>query len=319
MSQEKDKSIENLRFFCLISIILAHSFVQLNTIDSNISVLIKNFLTVYSLIGVPGFFLISGYLFVGKKYSLNDFFTKKIKNIIMPWIFCGLLIYFITNFPSYNFKKGFLFVIGYNSYLYYLTNLIFFFILFFVVKDNLILLLLSIILNIISLYFFQKGYQYVLSESLNPFNFIGYFAVGGILKKFNILNKIKLTSLLWKFVIILFGLIFFVIGYVTKMTSYYSIYSFAFSILIVLGLYTFSSFIKFNFFGKIGNNSFSIYLLHMPVVSFFKKIITRLNSSMYILIPFFVIFLFFLFFELLDKIENKIPFLKKIKILIGMR
>lgn len=70
--------IDNLKGFCLFMIILGH----LEYIPKEIGA----FLSPTDILYVPIFFFLSGWLFNNDKYSFSDFFIRKVKGLLVPYI-----------------------------------------------------------------------------------------------------------------------------------------------------------------------------------------------------------------------------------------
>lgn len=171
--------------FAIISVIMAHSRNSDFYFYSNITERI-------GAIGVVAFLIIAGYYFNVAKYGIKAFFKNKITTIIVPWIFTGTIVFFVSNKGDNLFFSDWInWIIGNGTYLYYLLILLLCYLLlsFFNKRGYLIIFIL---LNIISLlltsfgvfnYLFMKHLNaLVINNYLNVFNWIGYFSLGILVK-----------------------------------------------------------------------------------------------------------------------------------------
>ena len=313
-----------LKVFATISIVSAHcaSITKDTNIINNIFSFILNQI---GSIGVGVFFLISGYLFYKSKYSFNLFFKKKIKNIIIPWIFTGTCIYLYIVL-----RKGGLgvftwvkFILGDGSYLYYLSILMAFYIIFFYTKKNKFTIYLGIVIGCISILITSLGYLIDINPYLNPFNFCIYFSVGlligmkdGLIELSQICSRYK-KYLLMLYIILLIALNIFEItsGYWGQATLIVQ----PIAILLIFALSTEKIFYKKNII-EIGKNSFAIYLLHMPVAGVVSNIFNRLNLWIITLArPFIVIFITVIFIYAYKYITKKWGISDRANFIIGTR
>lgn len=318
---ERDKSIDVMRSVLLLSIISAHSSITFAEVTGIFRFLVWQLWQFWSIVGVPGFLIISGYLYQGNQEDCRKLVIKKAKSILIPWFFCGTIIFFISQFGGYSVSRYLAFLVGNGSYLYYMSIICLCFIIFYWWFDKIFFLLLCIFINLGSLFLFQENiYTLPFSNSLNIFNWLGYFSIGLLMKKFNGIYKYKLKSKgIYQYIGILgVGLLG---GTIFGSINYFFVQSYFFAIISLIGIYG----ICLNMSGKIcdilsliGRWSFSIYLLHMPIVSMLKKIVRMSVIDFYILIPCITVLLFYIIFHssLWEKVSMKYRILA---ILIGMR
>lgn len=243
-------------------------------------------------LGVVAFLIVAGYYFNIEKYGFIPFFQNKIKTILVPWIFTGTLLYAVG--LKFDFKEWFLWIIGYKTYLYYLSVIMLCFLLagLFNKKQYLwtfvFLTVISLVLTgfgiIDDIGTKLTGAPFVLYNYLNIFNWIGFFSLG-------ILLKSKMDALL------LFAKknrIFIVLGYLTLLVlslylepnsgGYFSKLAIP---LELSGVFCLFSLATVDFFGhlpidRIAELSFGVYLIHFltfPVKRFlmFSPIMDFLN------------------------------------------
>ena len=134
-------------------------------------------------------FIVSGYYFNPQKYvTIKRFIKSKYTSIILPWFVAGtwdfLRAKIITGEPV-AILEWLKFIIGHNSYLYYLTILmICYLVYFYPIKHNKIAItaIISILITIVSQQLTAWGIfdikRIYLTNYLNIFNWVGYFSLG---------------------------------------------------------------------------------------------------------------------------------------------
>jgi len=184
-----------LKALALFSIVSAH----VGTITNNtpISIIFSLILSSIGSIGVGLFFLISGYLFSKSNKSFRIFSKTKLTTIIIPWFFCGtiLFLYVALRKGDLNLYNWFI-TITVHSHLYFLSILMVFYFAFWRIKKNMYFLLCNIVLSIISISLTGLGWVPIYPY-INPFNWSIYFILGMIIKKYNLLEKMALFCKKW--------------------------------------------------------------------------------------------------------------------------
>lgn len=260
------------RFFAIISVIMAHS--------RNVS---YDYLSIFTerigAVGVITFLIISGYYYNVEKYGRLLFFKNKIKTIVVPWVFTGTLLYLIG--LKFNFIDWFLWIIGYKTYLYYLSILLCCYFIFSFFK-SVQFLYFSVIITLVSLLLTSFGIidsfwkicfpNFIFYNYFNIFNWIGFFAIGILLKhKMELLIE-TVTS---KWLLLFCSYICFVVVSVyvePKNGGYFSSLAFfteLFGFIVILALSTRKIFHKETIF-RISELSFAIYLTQFLVFPFRK-------------------------------------------------
>jgi len=138
------RSIYLIKAYAIITVICAHTSITPKGVSPYIGLILSNIGT----IGVVIFFVLSGYLFFDNQDKFLKFLVKK-KQIIIPWIFCGVLVYIVTQFggsqsEELSIKNMFLYLVGWYSSLYYLSILLVSYLVFFKLKKSNIILIVSI-------------------------------------------------------------------------------------------------------------------------------------------------------------------------------
>ena len=307
------------KVFAIILVILAHSRI----VDASVYSIIAERI---STIGVITFFFISGYFFNIFKYGLKDFFIKKFKTLIVPWIFLGSLVYIVEN--KFSFLSWLNWLIGNGTYLYYLTVLLSCYLI------NALLLrkwykVLFIILNVISLILTSFGIIdrigqdifgcYAVNHYLNVLNWVGFFSLG-------LLFQTRMEFLLFKLnknillIFLLYALFVFIsIVLEPSYGGYFSKLSIPLELMgmcLLLAISTLEIFDK-PIIHKISGFTFTIYLIHFLVFPFRKILITNhffqfLNPIIYMLICVAVI-------SIGKKIANVLKLNRLFILLMGVR
>lgn len=282
---------------------------------------LSTFLNNLGVMGVPIFFLLSGYFYHIKKYSFAKMIKKKLFGIIIPWFICGFIVYFYIVFRKggFNFLSMIEYVLGYGSYLYYLSILMMFFIIFYFVKDRKWLLLsfcLLFLINTVIQTILQNVYTY---PYLNPLNWIGWFSVGVYAQSYinvpKTLERIEKIRCFW----ISLGLFVFLATIIFDYRfTYWTIDFVVFEAIMIIATIALSTtkIFRNSLFVDIGKKSFSIYLLHMPIVGLTN--LFCVHWIVYIVRPFFVLFMIYMLIYLYNIIANK-KNMTWMKILIGLR
>jgi fucose 4-O-acetylase-like acetyltransferase len=263
----------------ILSVILAHSRINDSSIFSTIA-------EMFGAIGVVTFFFISGYFFNVSKYGVNAFFKKKIKSIIIPWLFLGTLVYIIGN--KFSFLSWIYWIVGNGTYLYYLSVLMACYVIssfffkkwhrYFFIVLNIISLILTSFGLIDEIWIKVFGFS-SFNNYLNVFNWIGFFTLG-ILFKGKIefwLYKLKnnIIIILSSYVLIIFISLsldsFNVVG-----GGYFSKLAIPLELIGILVVFSLSTLTVFHnqIIYRISDFTFSIYLIHFLVFPFRRFLIS---------------------------------------------
>lgn len=257
-----------LKVLAIISIVSAHCFTITNMNKLNIA--FSGLLALVGSIGVGVFFIISGYLFLNNKYDIKVFFLKKINTIFLPWIVTGTAVYLYIYLRKggLGFSSWLHYLLGNGSYLYYLTLLTIFYLLFFYTSKSKKFIFSTMVLSILSIVLTSMGLLKGINHYLNPLNFIGYFSVGiMIARKNNLLDLAKKFANYKLLLMSIYILLLLLIRHFEVTAGYWGYATLIVqpvAISLVFSLAT-MGFIYNDRILKLGIQSFSIYLLHMPV------------------------------------------------------
>lgn len=316
----RNKKIDALKFLAIFSVVCAHTAptVSDNIISKKIGILFNDF----GCVGVGIFLAISGYFYYNNNKKIKVFLNEKINTIFIPWLFVGTLVYILVFYfqNTLSFLNYIKFLVGYGSYLYFLTILILLYIIYSKLKDNICFLNITTILSLMSITITTiLGYNSF--SYLNVFNWMIYFNIGIYIKKYNLmetLNKItKKYFILIIFINTLTNILIIIydinIGYWTNNGLIYSLIT-SFFFISILEIIKENKLVNF-----IGKNTMPIYLIHMPIAGILVRIANILNSTLFdILKPIITLLITTLVIYIYNIIVKKIGN-EKLKYLIGIR
>lgn len=290
MNEKKqyDNNIYYIKALAVFSVICAHVS-PVNETSGTLNVLAGSLLGYLGTMGVPVFFLLTGYLFEGSRgrYSFIKFWQKKAITIIVPWLVCvtALWLFITVRKGGWSFKAYLLYLVGYASPIYFLSvTCMLFLILWFVKSDMglsfiMILWLASFFSTALKADPLNRLNNLFGTAYLNPFNWIGFAAAGMFINKHGlgekIVNKIVRFRTLW----VLLSVIYFsTLIHWGKEISYFGTYSLPGHVINILLLTGLGVSIGKSRISPVleyaGRYSFSIYLLHL----FIAGAIVRLGN-----------------------------------------
>ena len=319
-NQEKQnniiKEIEVIRSFCIISVISAHLSGTVFSTFTGFPLFMFYCCRAFGTIGVIGFFVISGFLYKNKNERFAKTLLTKVKYIIIPSLIAAIINYLAIHINNFSFSELIAFCYGGGSLFYYITVLIICFIFFHYFMDNNTALYLAIIINIISIILFatdviqydQLPYPYITSY-LIPTNWIGFFALGILLRKKNCFWKIIDWSS--RYIILLlvsFAVITALYAYFSAQTeiSYFVFQSIPYELFgFVVFMGASKKLKEVVLFRKIGSASFFIFLYHINIIGVISN---KLCFKWYIVLfyPIIVALLLLLINMLIQNIASKI-------------
>ncbi len=284
-----------LRFFAILAVVMAHSAYTLIPNDTVVKVYNS-----FGRCGVIIFFIISGYYFRKEKYeNVRQLLKAKLKTIVIPWIIWGVAIY-CTRFTStglyFNLKEIILWLLGFGTYLYFLTIYILLLCIFQILpnkKGIQVVLLLCTLINVYLVAGNVGPYSVLKSTNvraeliylltyLNLFNWIGFFSLGLLLRKNNIFESKNVWDFKYKKmfkiiinILIIFLLVFMIL--VEKGNTYWTNYSIWIEMSFIVILFQVSKLLKnVRYIQEIGKVTMPIYLIHFLIEGFiFNKVLTE--------------------------------------------
>ena len=323
MQQRTSNAIYAAKSFAVLSIISAHcAYVSPNFSKSNL--FCSRLLNSFGSFGVGIFLFFAGFFMFLTKSAPKDFFLKKLKTLLLPWLFCGTLVYLYVYIRKggYGIKSWCLWILGYNTYLYYMSVLFLLYIMCFFFRKNGIVCYLFIAISLASNILTTVGRLNEIQPYLNPFNFLIYFSAGLLVARHNMLEKIFTVSkkYLWLSASLL-GFILLLTSYFKIEISYFKYYFLPIEFVAFFAFCGISYHLSnLGFFINIGKASFAVYLLHMPIAGITANLFGKIDFFLLTLIrPFVVLIIVYSAIKLLPLIFKNNKALSFIYTLIGMR
>ena len=120
--KQESQLITRIRAFAVLMIVAAHCN-KLPDNSTEIVSIIESAASSFSSFGVWLFFCLGGYLFAYEKRTAEQILMRKAETLILPWAFTGTMVYLYTYFRHGGLSviSYFAFLIGYGSYLWYMT------------------------------------------------------------------------------------------------------------------------------------------------------------------------------------------------------
>lgn len=173
-------------YFVKAMAIFASVAAHVSLIDTTtaLSGYVTRFWDMFSCISVGNFLIAAGILYTRAPGDTGAFWKRKFRSMIIPWLFCGGLTY---AYGVLNGQPGSLlgfgnWLLGNGSWLYYVTLHLFMLALFQPFWKSVPVLVGCVALNVLQLLhpFVPNPFG---NEYLNPANWIGFFALGVLLRR----------------------------------------------------------------------------------------------------------------------------------------
>lgn len=313
-----------VKFFAILSVICAHT-AHVSKQNSMENIVAGNILSSLGSIGVPIFFIISGFLFAKGDSPFVIFFKKRITTILIPWMATGTVVYCYVAIRKngINVVDWLNFLAGNKSYLYFLPMLLACYLIFFFINQNPVRLIIVMLVSLASILLTTCNEISQLNPYINPLNWFFYFGVGYLLFLF---GKMSALTAFAKKTINLWALVFLVcllvcsknssIGYWTKEYLVFELIA----VICIFGICSYPRVYKSKAINRIGQDSFSIYLLHMPFAGIVAHVFSQVDLAMLTLIrPFIVLFLTIFFIFIYKHISYKLKVDRFLPMFIGSR
>lgn len=285
ISKRDSISIYIIKAFAMLSVIAAH-VVEIDN-STPIELFISYSWKLYGQVGVFLFFFFAGYCYQRTSNDGFEYWKRKLRFVIIPWIMCSTLTYilnYIKRMTSAESRIAYCWpqwVLGSGTWYYFVTEYVLFLFIFKFLAQKDIRLVLCIAITPISLVISSMGIMtkllttFCLTQYLNPFNWIGIFALGIIIRKYNIRLCRKLFILILE--IIAGGCAYYLCK--QKIFTYFHPISLLFelicALLIIQGVYFLYDHLYPNgvlsMLEMFGKNSYFSYLLHMQIVQAFCR------------------------------------------------
>lgn len=317
ISEKQSKTLYIVRAFAVLSVIAAHMpFGREHLIADSVRISLGQ-------IGVVIFFILSGFFYKRKDGDIKEFWLKKLKNIVIPWFIISIITYIISCLLTK--KADFLpvsiikWVFGVQNWYWYLPVLLVLFALFkYIKKDALLYLIMGItVASVLLSAFGIIKYNMYFNQHFNIFNWAGFFALGLLIRKKDLLDKLSgVIPLIVSCVLLILSVLLTVkMGQAKAYIDYFSLLCELCGFVFVLNL---SGYLyKINILKDIGAKSFFIYLIQMQIAGIIN---TRLpyNAFFFIIRPFSVLILIYIICLLIEFVLTKTK-LKKYDYIIGLK
>lgn len=253
-----------LRGIAIISVAYAHSLSLSIEIFNRIGAAV-------GIIGVPLFLICSGYYFKHEPWNIMG--NKLFKGIISPWLIWGCMGYLISIFlgavSSADVLSFIAFMLGHGTWLYYIPVYIVVRCIFNCYSSKSFLIGsigLSIVSSIIS--FISPPSIVAINGFLtpwqNPLNWLGFFAVGIIIKRFDLFVRMSHSSTRNKIFLIIISIIVAILLVIVPMkVNYWNPIGIVLEYFISFSFIGIVSLSKSKVLRVLGQNSLLIYLLHI--------------------------------------------------------
>ena len=319
---EKDNSeyIYIFKFLCILSVISAHSQISLGYNDT-LFALFEKVLSSFGCLGVAGFFILSGYFFSHNKRKFKEFWKRKVKQLLVPWIVWGginnILSVIVSNknISPYNILFGW---VG----AYYIVNLLIFYLIFWKLKNKKILKI-CFILSILSqiLYAVFKSKMNLNAYFVFPI-WANWFILGLLLK--DKINYIIYFTKKYKNILLFVLIITIIIGTLINI-DYWCIYFILVALSGLLGLCGLAHYLqKTNLLKKqiidIGKNTMLIMFNNFYITVLISKILMLTKITILILLaPILTISVEYIAIQCLKLLPIKKYIKDKLYIILGVK
>lgn len=290
-----------LKGLAIVCVVCAHSTAIPSEAGGDV-VLMSQILDYLGTMGVPVFFLISGYLFDKNTRSFGSFWKRKLKTIVVPWLFCETLLWFyvVLRKGGISFKAWILFLLGYEHTTYYLTVLMVFFLVFWFLKKDFWIYLVCVVsvFSIISTGW-ETGIVCMNSWTgtyyLNPLNWALFFGVGMLFNRSpSFCGRVIAFSrklYLWLPCSVIY---FLLLSWMNEDIYYFGRWAVVQHIINLLMMIGTASFLTGRLMScpieALGKYSFSVYLLHQFVSGAIAAVTNKIPIAVLVLLrPAFVI------------------------------
>lgn len=307
ISEKQSNTLYIIRAFAILSVILAHMpFTEAHPVAE----CIRNTL---GQIGVAVFFTVSGYFYKRKKGDTASFWKKKAKGIIIPWLLFAVLTYAFSCVLNRSFSPVSLvkWVFGIGSWFWYIPMLLIMYALFkFVKYDALLYVAMALTAASVMLTAFGFiGQTEYYSQYTNLLDWVGFFALGILLRKKNSLPKLTGALPCVSGLIILASATALSVVF-NQNKAYINYFSLLTELSGALVLLNASSLLhKSKLLKDIGKKSYLIYLIQMQPAGIIN---TRLpyNALFFILRPVIVLAVLYVFAKAAEYILKKLKLSK---------
>ena len=285
-----------LKGFFALSVVCAHT--QAIPLDATMGYyIIRAVFRTIGCLGVPGFFILSGYAFSFNHRTFIDFWRSK-ACVVVPWLVWGCAYAAIDSIVNGTVLSPVYPLVGWAGS-YYLVSLCVFFLIFWPIHSDSSLISI-VIISVASQLLTAAGIipADTLSPYLNPMNWAGWFSLGILAKRHVIFDRIfqqsKRERLLFSAPVQTVALSAIVVGGVYLEITYWSPLYIPFSVLSLLLIYLITMrLFEIPFLQRImctiGSNSMFVMYSNYYLALASAKLLGMIAPSAYLIAPFFVL------------------------------
>lgn len=189
IASRQSNALHVIRAFAILSVISAHMpFGDEHPLAESLRI-------IFGQIGVAVFFIVSGFFYHREDGDTRFFWRKKWNGIIVPWIILSLCTYIFSAVLNKEFSivAALKWMVGVQTWYWFLPILLLMFALFKKLWKSNVMLIICIAttgFSIMCSAFNLIPYTYYFNQYLNPLNWIGLFALGVWLRKYELLNAL---------------------------------------------------------------------------------------------------------------------------------
>lgn len=317
INEKQSNTLYVIKAFAVVSVILAHMpFGDEHVLSENIRIALGQ-------IGVVVFFLVSGFFYSRKEGDSKTFWIKKLKSIVVPWFIISSVTYalscILNNKVVLSPVAAIKWILGIHNWYWYMPVLLIMYVVFRFVKKD-VFLYLCVIISTVSVLISAFGlinYNGYFTQYFNIFNWIGFFALGIIIRKKNAFDKmIGYVPMIISLSILIISVAFSArLGLHKSYVNYFSLPCELSGFLFLMNVSFYLN--KIKVLNDIGKKSFFIYLIQMQIAGIIN---TRLpyNILFFILRPFIVLTLIYVMCLIIEFVLKKTK-LNKYGYFIGIR
>lgn len=319
LSEKDSMALYFVKVMAILASVAAH--VSIMDLSTPVNAFFTRMWDMVSCISVGGFLIIGGILYTRPPGDSRSFWKRKATTMILPWLFCGLLTYGYRAIYEESSLLGLAYwLIGKGTWLYYVTIHLLMLLLFKPIRENVPALWACVAVTAVQLVLKTKGGGVPSpfdSDYLNPLHWIGFFALGVLLRR----QGLRLSKWFLGLCAVVLA-VTSVIVYRRWIYNYFHILNAAFSVSAFFMLFALGRRLAGSrlcgLVREIGASTYCIYLLHMTIV---PPILRRIPGATFkaIFAPVIGMAVMMLLIEIGKWITSKLPFGDKLRAMVGLR
>lgn len=319
ISEKDSMALYFVKTMAILASVAAH--VSVMDLSTPVNAFFTRMWDMVSCISVGGFLIIGGIFYTRTPGDSRSFWRRKAGSMILPWLFCGMLTYGYRAIYEPSSLLGLVYwLIGKGSWLYYVTIHLLMLVLFKPIHRNVPALWGCVAVTVVQLLLKTGGGGVPSpfdSDYLNPLHWIGFFALGILLRRQGL--RFEKKFLLGCAVVLAVSS---VVVYRRWIYNYFHILNMVFSVSAFFVLFALGRLLADTGLRKairaIGVSTYCIYLLHMQIV---QPILRRIPGDTFkaVFAPVIGVAVMMVLIDLGKWITEKLPFGQKLRALVGLR